>query len=186
MLRKRRTAEPTPPPLQPRWANAVLRAEEIRNRFEAIAARLAPGPTADVLQSLRGELDLAVQAVVSAATRADGLEATLESLDPDELARSLKDARRALARSEDDGTPSADLAERVASLDRQLGAAHRVWDAVDAAASQLETRLLALGEVVATAGVIVAHPTHQAVTEVDDLVITVRALAQALDELARP
>jgi hypothetical protein len=153
-------------------------------RYDAIVGRAPDGPVRDRLESLRADVHAAVREVFAAAERTDRRAATLGDLDPDEITRRLKEARRRLARAEEDGRDAPELREAAASLDRQLGSVHAVWDAVERAAQELHRVQLRLGEVVALAGALAADLPDLAVDRIGGVADELQALRLALAELS--
>ncbi len=188
----RRRDEPTDPlagvdpaAVSPRFADDVLDARAAADRYASILARTDDGPVRDRLAALTGEVHGAVRAVFAAALATDRRLATLEDLRPDDVARRLKDARRALARAEDDGRDASALRATAESLDRQLGSVHAVWNAVESAEAELHRLQLRLGEVVALAGALAAEVavTRAPTSRLDEVGTELRALREALEEL---
>ncbi len=172
-----------PAAVGPRHRADVAQALDTAGRFTAIVERTPSGPIRDRLDALLPEVRGAVHAVFDAARRTDRKAATLDDLDPDDVTRRLKEARRALARAEDDGRPTDVLRRTAESLDRQLGSVHAVWDAAERARGELHELSLRLGEVVALAGAVASDVPDQARTSLDGVADDLRALRAALDEL---
>lgn len=161
-------------------AHAAL---DAARRYDAIVGRTPDGPIRDRLEALRSEVHAAVRSVFDAAERTDRKAATLGDLDPDEVTRRLKLARRDLARAEDDGRDVTDLRAAAESLDRQMASVHAIWDAVERSADELHRLQLRLGEVVALAGAVAADVPDRAVGRIGDVADELHALRLALTEL---
>jgi len=162
----------------------VQAALDAARRYEAIVGRAPEGPILDRLAALRDEVHAAVRAVFEAARRTDAKAATLADLDPEELTRRAKAARRALARAEDDGRDATEQRRATESLDRQLGSVHAVWDAVERAAADLHRLQLQLAEVVALAGALAADVPEVALGRIGGVADELQALRLALAEVS--
>ena len=162
-------------------ASAAL---DAARRYDAIVGRTPDGPIRERLDVLRPEVHAAVRAVFDAARRTDRKLATLDDLRPDDVTRRLKDARRALARAEDDGRDATELRAVAESLDRQVASVHAIWDAVERSAEDLHRLQLRLGEVVALAGAIAVDVPDRAVARIGDVADELHALRLALTELS--
>lgn len=162
-------------------ADAAL---DAARRYDAIVGRTPEGPVRQRLEALRADVHASVRAVFDAAHRTDRKAATLVDLAPADVTRRLKEVRRELARARDDDRPTDDLEHLAASLDRQLGSVHRVWDAVDRTAEDLHRLQLRLGEIVALAGAVAVDVPDTAVRGLGDVADELQALRSALDELS--
>lgn len=167
-----------------RWRAEVISAVAAARRYGSIVERTAPGPVRDRLSQMGDEVTAAVRAVHRVAVETDHREATLGELGPDEITRRLKDARRDLGRAEDDGRDTSLLRATVESLDRQLGAVHTVWDAVERAREELHVLRLRLDEIVTLAGAVASQLRDPADGRLDAVAQELDGLRSALDDLA--
>ncbi len=173
-----------PATVSPERRPDAVAALDAARRYDAIVERTPGGAIRERLEGLRPEVRAAVEAVFEAAQRTDRKLATLDDLRPDEVTRRLKDARRDLARAEDDGRDATELRSVAESLDRQVASVHAIWDAVERSAEDLHRLQLRLGEVVALAGAIAVDVPDRAVARIGDVADELHALRLALTELS--
>jgi hypothetical protein len=176
--------------LAPRWQGPVLGAIAARDRFDAVVARVAPGPTQDRLRDLRPTIDAAVQHVADATYRAAQAESLAEVLDARTAADELKAARRDLDALTRGGADTAEAEARVEALAERHRAVNRALNLAEDAASGIERWTLRLDTAVANAATVALRASEpSAVDDLDrelrDVVDGLTALDRAFDDLPR-
>lgn len=171
------TGAPDPFTVGEPWRNHVAAALSAQRRFDALVGHSPQGPLRVTLERVGGRLHDAVAECWTIARRGDELDATIRHLDAPRL-RSRLDATA-------DETTRGSLEQQLASVDR----IRAVRDDTDRRLQALQARL---GELVSDAAVLLSDASGAAAHEgaldalVDDLVIQVRTVQQAIDELPGP
>lgn len=152
------------------WRQHVAAALSAQRRFTTIVSGVADGP----VRAQLGQIGLRVQAAVDEcfeiARRGNRLDDTIASLEPAALRQQL-DA-------------SSDPASR-ASLESQLGTVDRLRDARTQTDERLGRLRTQLGELVSRAAEVTVGVDHteELGTAVDDVLVQLRALSEAVDEV---
>ena len=155
-----------------------------RPALEATADRDRPhdtaGPLRDRLQDIADRLDDGLREGWQIAKRGDQIDRAVTKLDPTRL-RSRLETLRAQAAAE----PTDDLAAAIASVERQLASADRLKQLSATTADRLRLTQARLDELVARAAEVSvgASDTDRFAHDVDDLVVELEGLHQAVQEL---
>jgi hypothetical protein len=161
------------------WRQLVQRSQASSRKLRATVDRTSEGPLRDTLRSIAEQLDRGIDEAWAVARRGDEIDDAIRRLDPTALRSRLAAAERKAA---DDPSPEA-VAE-VASLRRQLETTDRLREQSEAAAASLRLTQTQLDELVARASEVQVGTvdTDAYRREVDDLVIRLEALHQAVEE----
>lgn len=162
------------------WRQLVQRAQRARRELGAAVDAVADGPLRDALGSVATQLDRGVEQAWAIARRGDEIDAAVWRLDPAGLAARLAAAER---RAASDPGPESDA--EVASVRRQIEAADRLRGQSEQTAASLRLTQTRLDELVARAHEVGvgAVDTESYRREVDDLVVRLEALHQAIEEI---
>ena len=155
------------------WRRHVAAAISAQKRYDAIVRGLDAGPLRARLAEIGHQVDRAVRECWDIARHGDSLDDSIRSLDGSGL-------RARLERATDDVT--------VASLRNQLASLDRVRASRNDAEARLHVLQTRLGEIPSQAAEMRAGVDHTAElgTAVDDVVVQLQALTQAVGELDRP
>lgn len=155
------------------WRRHVAAALTAKKRYDAIVGGLDAGPLRARLAEIGMQVDRAVHECWDIAKRGDALDDSIRSLDGSAL-------RARLDRAPDEVTAT--------SLRNQLASLERVRTARDDAEARLSLLQTKLGEIPSQAAEMRAGVDHTAAlgTAVDDVVVQLQALTQAVGELDRP
>lgn len=178
-------ATPRPPAIDPfalsePWRQLVQRAQRARRELGAAVDGVADGPLRDALASVASQLDRGVEQAWAIARRGDEIDAAVRRLDPSGLAARLAVAERRAA-----AAPGQDTDAEVASVKRQIEAADRLRRQSDETAASLRLSQTRLDELVARAHEVGVGSvdTESYRRDVDDLVVRLEALHQAIEEI---
>lgn len=161
------------------WRQLVQRSQTSGRKLRETVERASDGPLRDTLRAIAEQLDRGIDEAWAIAQRGDEIDDAVRRLDPTGLRSRLAVAER---RAADAPEPEAEAA--IASLRRQLEAADRLGAQSDAAATSLRLTQTQLDELVARANEVLigSIDTDAYRREVDDLVIRLEALHQAVEE----
>ena len=181
-------AMPTPPrrpvidpfTLGEPWRQLVQRTQVAGRQLRDTVERTSDGPLRDTLRSIAAELDRGLDEAWAVARRGDAIDDAVRRLDPTRLRSRLATAEQ---RAVDDPGPQTEA--EVASIRRQLDSADRLREQSDAAAASLRLTQTQLDELVARASEVQVGSVDIASyrREVDDLVVRLEALHQAVEEI---
>ena len=181
-------AMPTPPrrpvidpfTLGEPWRQLVQRTQVAGRQLRDTVERTSDGPLRDTLRSIAAELDRGLDEAWAVARRGDAIDDAVRRLDPTRLRSRLATAEQ---RAVDDPGPHTEA--EVASIRRQLDSADRLREQSDAAAASLRLTQTQLDELVARASEVQVGSVDIASyrREVDDLVVRLEALHQAVEEI---
>jgi chromosome segregation ATPase len=155
------------------WRRHVAAAIAAKKRYDAMLRGLDAGPLRVRLAEIGQQLDRAVRECWDIARHGDSLDDSIRSLDGSGL-------RARLERATDEVT--------VESLRNQLASLDRIRNSRNDAEARLHLLQTRLGEIPSQAAEMRAGVDHTAElgTAVDDVVIQLQALTQAVAELDRP
>jgi chromosome segregation ATPase len=155
------------------WRRHVAAAISAQKRYDAIVRGLDAGPLRARLAEIGQQLDQAVRECWDIARHGDSLDDSIRSLDGSGL-------RARLERATDDVTAE--------SLRNQLASLDRIRSSRNDAEARLRVLQTRLGEIPSQAAEMRAGADHTAElgTAVDDVVVQLRALTQAVGELDAP
>lgn len=178
-------AQLDPGQLPHRYRPAVEDALATRRRFVELVGSAAAGPMQDRLTDLSPRLDAGVTEIWTTVQRAIAVESALATLDPDRVARDLKDARRQASQGEGDPTVIDALTERFNATQRLLN----TLEDLDGRLQRIDVRLEAV--VARAAELVLAVGPEAASTGFDDLgadldgaLEELRALQQGFDAVS--
>lgn len=164
------------------WRQLVRRAQAADRELRDTVRRTSDGPLRDTLSDIADRVTSGVDEAWAVARRGDEIDDAVRRLDPTGLRSRLAAAERRSAAGSDD-----DAVAVVGSLRRQLDVANRLRQQSDEAASTLRLTQTQLDELVARASEVQvgAVDTETYRRDVDDLVIRLEALRQAVEEIER-
>jgi len=171
--RPRRTPTRDPFAIGDPWRRHVVAAQSAQKRFTAIVKTMKEGPLRSRMAEIGRQVDRGVEECWEIAKHGDQLDDTIRSLDGAGL-------RARLERAPDDGTRSS-VQSQLESLDR-----------IRSTRQQTEQRLHSLqtrfGELVSQAAEVSigSDTTAELGSAVDDVVVQLDALLQAIDEVNTP
>jgi hypothetical protein len=176
------------------WRHFVQGALRAQNRFAEVVARTSAGPLRDRLVDIGRQLDHGVGEVWATAQRGQTLRQARRRIDVDSVTRQLGIARASADQAQTaDPLSLDDTATRTAeSLQGQLGSAQRLDEVTDQAEARLQLLGAQLDEAVARAAELAASSAADASLlagvgdDVDQLVLEMEALRQALEETGGP
>lgn len=160
------------------WRQLIQQAQGSSRKLRRTVDGVGDGPLKQQLVAIADQLDRGLHEAGEIARRGDDIDAMVRNLEPTRL-RSRLDTLR----SESD-QPSPDTAAAIASVEQQLATAERLARLSDETADSLRATQIRLDELVARASEVrigMADSDTYA-REVDDLVIRLEALHQALEE----
>lgn len=154
------------------WRRYVAAAQSAQRRYSKVVAGVEAGPLRTRLAEIGRQVELGVQECWQIAKRGDLLDDTIRSLDGGSL-------RNRLEVSTDDVVRT--------SLRNQLGSLDRVRAARDQTDQRLNALSTRLGELVSQAAEVASDAsgerTAQLGSAVDDVVVQLQALSNAVDEV---
>lgn len=161
------------------WRRLVQQAQGSGRKLRATIDGVDDGPLKQQLVAIADRVDRGLGEAWEVAKRGDDLDETVRNLDPTRL-RSKLDTLRA----EGGDTPSPDTAAAIASVESQLATADRLKQRSAETEASLRATQTRLDELVARASEVRVGmtDTDTYASEVDDLVIRLEALHQALEE----
>jgi len=175
-----RPAEVDPFTVSEPWRRSVQNAQRARRRFQDTVHNTKPGPLHDRLQAIATRLDAGLQQGWQVARRGHEIDAAVKALDPTRL-RSQLGTLQAQARAE----PTANLTAAIESVQSQLATADRLKALSASTADQLRLNEARLDELCARAAEVSvgSSDTDAFAHDVDDLVLELEGMRQALQEL---
>ena len=161
------------------WRQLMQQAQGSGRKLRATIDGVDDGPLRQQLVSIADQLDHGLAEAWAVAKRGDDLDDTIRNLDPTRL-RSKLDTLRTRSGAD----PSADTLATIASVEQQLETAARLKQRSAETADSLRATQTRLDELVARASEVRVGlaDTDTYAREVDDLVIRLEALHQALEE----
>ena len=173
------------PPIDPfsvgePWRQFVQRAQRSERELARIIDGVEPGPLRDRLAGVLARLDGGVQETWRIARRGDAIDDTVRRLDPVRLRSRLSVIQAGSADSPSD-------AAAVEALERQLLSVERLQAQSAATVQSLQLTQLRVEELVGRAAEVSigAADTEAYADDVDELVVELEALRQAIDETER-
>ncbi len=162
------------------WRRFVQRAQQARRRFANTVQNTQAGPLHDRLQSIAGRLDTGLQQGWQIARRGHEIDAAVKALDPTRLRSQL-----GTLQAQADSAPSANLTAAIESVQSQLATADRLKALSASTADQLRLNEARLDELCARAAEVSvgSSDTDAFASDVDDLVLELEGMRQALQEL---
>jgi len=162
------------------WRHFVKDAQRSRQQLLTTVRSTPSGPLRDRLQSIFDRLDTGLAQGWQIAKRGDEIDAAVKRLDPVRL-RSKRDALAAEASTD----PTAGISEALASVESQLAIADRLKELSASTADRLRSSQAKLDELVARAAEVGvgSSDTEHFADDVDDLVLELEGLRQAMQEL---
>lgn len=162
------------------WRQIMQQAEGAGRKLRATVTGSRDGPLKQTMQDIAEQLERGLAEAWEIAKRGDEIDDAVRRLDPTSLRSKLDTLRR---RRDDDGaSPEADAA--IESVERQLATADRLKLQSAETAATLRLTQTQLDELVARASEVQlgAVDTDSYRRDVDDLVIRLEALHQAVEE----
>ena len=161
------------------WRRLVQQAQGSGRKLRSTIDGVDDGPLKQQLVAIADQLDRGLDEAWEVAKRGDDLDETIRTLDPTRLRSKLD-----LLRTEGGDAPTSDTAAAIASVESQLATADRLKQRSTETAASLRATQTRLDELVARASEVRAGmaDTDTYASEVDDLVIRLEALHQALEE----
>jgi len=161
------------------WRQLIQQAQGASRKLRSTVADADDGPLRSTMQSIVEQLEHGLDEAWEIAKRGDEIDDAVRRLDPTAL-RSKRDTLRRRA----DESPSPDAEAAVESVERQLGTAERLKQLSADTAAALQRTQTQLDELVARAAEVRIGEVDTEVyrREVDDLVIRLEALHQAVEE----
>jgi hypothetical protein len=163
------------------WRSYVLGAQAAQGRFERTVAAVQGGPLRERLGDVVDRFEDAVRECWRIARRGHDIDGVLRNLDVADTARELAQARRLPSSPTNDAT--------VASLEAQLASSQRLQATSHDAQSRLrllDARMDELVARVAELSVSTGSDLGGLDSDVDQLVVEMEALRQAIEETNRP
>ena len=160
------------------WRHFVKDAQRARQQLQATVRGTPPGPLRERLESIAQRLDNGLQQGWQVARRGDEIDGAVRRLDPTRLR-----SRRSTLEAQPNRTPEVDGA--LASVDSQLATADRLKELSSSTADRLRLSQARLDELVARATEVSigSAPTDDYAHDVDELVLELESLRQAVQEL---
>jgi len=180
-------SDPTPSPAEvdpftvgEPWRRFVQNGQRSRRRFQDTVRNTRPGPLHDRLQAIATRLDAGLQQGWQIARRGHEIDAAVKALDPTRL-RSRLATLEAQAATE----PSDNLTAAIKSVHSQLATADRLKALSASTADQLRLNEARLDELCARAAEVSVGSSDPGTfaSDVDDLVLELEGMRQALQEL---
>ena len=165
------------------WRQFVQGATRSGSKLHQTIEGAPAGPLRDRMESIGSRLDGGLRETWEIARRGDDIDSTIRRLDPTALRSKLATLEE---RSGD--TPTPDLADAITSVENQLESVRRLELESKKTADRLRLTQTRLDELVSRAAEVAvgAGDTDAYEHDVDDLVIELEALRQAVDETNRP
>ncbi len=161
------------------WRQIMQGAQGAGRRLRQTVDGTSDGPLKETLRGIAEQLERGLGEAWEVAQRGDEIDDAVRRLDPTALRSKLATLRQ---RAETDPTPETEAA--IASVERQLASADRLKQQSAETAATLRLTQTRLDELVARASEvrIGAVDTEAYARDVDDLVIRLEALHQAVEE----
>jgi len=163
------------------WRQLVQRAQRSERELERIIDGVDAGPLRDRLEAIVERLDGGVQETWRIARRGDDVDDAVRRLDPVALRSRLETARRSGEQTPDE------RGDAVAAVESQLATVERLQQQSAQTRRSLELAQLRVEELVgrATEVSLGTADTDAYANDVNDLVIELEAIRQAIDETDR-
>lgn len=163
------------------WRQLVQRAQRSERELERIIDGVDGGPLRDRLEAIVERLEGGVQETWRIARRGDAVDDAVRRLDPVALRSRLETARRSAGQTPDD------RGDAVAAVESQLATVERLQQQSAQTRRSLELAQLRVEELVgrATEVSLGTADTDAYANDVNDLVIELEAIRQAIDETNR-
>ena len=180
MPRQRRVPAVDPFTVSEPWRQMVQAAQRSRRRFLETVAATPPGPLHDRLRDIGARLDGGLVEGWAVARRGHEIDASIRQLDPTALR-----SRLATLQAQAEVAPSEDLDAAIASVQKQLASVDRLKQLSASTADRMRLTNSRLGELCARATEVSigASDTERFAHDVDDLVLELEGLHQAVQEL---
>jgi hypothetical protein len=162
------------------WRQMVQAAQRSRRRFLDTVATVPPGPLHDRLRDIGERLDNGLAEGWAVARRGHEIDASIRHLDPAALR-----SRLATLQGQAAAAPSEDKARAIASVESQLASVERLKQLSASTADRMRLTNSRLDELCARATEVSvgSRGTDQLASDVDDLVLELEGLHQAVQEL---
>ena len=164
------------------WRQFVQGAKRSGTKLHQTIEGANEGPLKGRMESIASRLDDGLRETWEIARRGDQIDDTIRRLDPTALRSKL-----ATLEQRTQGTPTPDVASAIASVENQLESVERLELESKKTADRLRLTQTRLDELVSRAAEVAigAGDTDAYEHDVDDLVIELEALRQAVDETNR-
>ena len=161
------------------WRKLMQNAQSSGRKLRETVSRTPSGPLKETLQDIADQLEHGLDEAWQIARRGDEIDDAVRRLDPTALRSKLATLQQ---RASDNPSPEADSA--VQSVERQLATADRLKQQSDETAASLRLTQTQLDELVARASEVLVGTmdTDTYARDVDDLVLKLEALHQAVEE----
>ena len=161
------------------WRQLVQGAQAAQRKLRTTVAAVDDGPLKDRLRDIAAQLDHGLEEAWAVAKRGDEIDDAVRTLDPTSLRSKLGTLEQRLA-----ADPSPENEAAVASVRSQLESADRLKEQSAKTAATLRLTQTRLDELVARASEvrIGAADTDTYATDVDQVVLQLEALRQAVEE----
>jgi hypothetical protein len=164
------------------WRHFVQAGQRSRRTFLETVAATPPGPLHDRLRSIGERLDAGLAEGWAVAKRGHQIDSSIRKLDPTALR-----SRLATLQQQASTAPSENVTAAIASVESQLASVDRLKQLSATTADQLRLTQSRLDELCARAAEVSigASDTDRLANDVDDLVLELEGLRQAVQELPR-
>ena len=165
------------------WRQFAQAAKRSQSKLSTTIAAADDGPLKDRMTAIASRLDDGLEETWTIARRGDQIDGAIRRLDPTALRSKLAGLEERAA-----GRPTPDLDAAVTSVENQLESVRRLELESKKTADRLRLTQTRLDELVSRAAEVAigAGDTDAYEHDVDDLVIELEALRQAVDETNRP
>lgn len=165
------------------WRQMVQGAQSAQRKLRATVGAVADGPLKDRLRDIAAQLDHGLEEAWAIAKRGDEIDDAVRALDPTALRSKLGTLERRAA-----AEPSPEAEAAVASVRAQLESADRLKEQSAKTAATLRLTQTRLDELVARASEVRvgAADTDAYASDVDEVVLQLEALRQAVEETRTP
>jgi len=162
------------------WRRLIQQAQGSGRRMREAVSGVAEGPLRRQLDLIADQLDHGLEEAWQVARRGDEIDDMVRNLDPTRLRSKLQTLH-----AEAGDAPSPDTAAAIASVEQQLATAERLKQQSAETADSLRRNQTRLDELVARASEVRvgAADTDTYARDVDELVIKLEALRQAIQEI---
>jgi hypothetical protein len=164
------------------WRRFVQAGHRAQRRFMETVAATPPGPLRDRLQRIGERLEAGLAEGWAVAKQGDQIDRNIRKLDPTALRSRLQVLQQRAA-----SAPSPELTASIESVQAQLDTVERLKQLSASAADRLRLTQSRLDELVARAAEVSigSSDTDRLAHDVDDLVVELTGLHQAVQELPR-
>lgn len=164
------------------WRQLVQGSQAAERKLRATIDGVPAGPLRDRLDAIAAQIRHGIDEAWTIAQQGDGIDDTVRTLDPTALRSKLSTLEHQASE-----TPSSDVDAAVASVRAQLDSADRMKAQSEQTAASLRLTQTRLDELVARAGEVKVGTvdTDAYRREVDDVVLQLEALRQAVQETGR-